>query len=44
MKQLSKKHKIQKMTETLMITRKIAKTKRASHHSSIREPELDFRK
>ena len=38
-----------KMTEILMMTltpqlRKIAKKKRASHPSSIREPDLDFRK
>ena len=41
--------KIQKMTEILMMTltpqlRKIAIKKRASHPSSIREPDLDFRK
>ena len=37
------------MTETLMTTltpqlQKVAITKRASHPSSIREPDLDFRK
>ena len=37
------------MTEILMMTltpqlRKVAIKKRASHHSSIREPDLDFRK
>ena len=41
--------KITKMTEILMMTltpqsRKIAIKKRASHPSSIREPDLDFRK
>ena len=42
-------YKITKMTEILMMTltpqlRKIAIKKRASHPSSIREPDLDFRK
>ena len=42
-------YKNTKMTEILMMTltpqlRKIAKKKRASHPSSIREPDLDFRK
>ena len=42
-------YKNTKMTETLMMTltpqlRKIAIKKRASHPSSIREPDLDFRK
>ena len=42
-------YKNTKMTEILMMTltpqlRKIAITKRASHPSSIREPDLDFRK
>ena len=42
-------YKNTKMTEILMMTltpqlRKIAIKKRASHHSSIREPDLDFRK
>ena len=42
-------YKNTKMTEVLMMTltpqlRKIAITKRASHPSSIREPDLDFRK
>ena len=42
-------HKKTKMTEILMMTltpqlRKIAIKKRPSHPSSIREPDLDFRK
>ena len=42
-------YKITKMAEVLMMTltpqfRKIAIKKRASHPSSIREPDLDFRK
>ena len=42
-------YKNTKMTEILMMTltpqlRKIAIKKRASHHSSIREPDSDFRK
>ena len=42
-------YKITKMTEILMMTltpqlRKIAIKKRASHHSSLREPDLDFSK
>ena len=42
-------YKITKMTEILMMTltpqlRKIAIKKRASHTSSMREPDLDFRK
>ena len=42
-------YKILKMTEILMMTlitqlRKIAIKKKASHSSSIREPDLDFRK
>ena len=42
-------YKKTKMTEILMMTltpqlRKIAIKKRASHPSSIREPDLDFRK
>ena len=42
-------YKNTKMTEILMMTltpqlRKIANKKRASHPSSIREPDLDFRK
>ena len=40
-------YKNTKMTETLMMTpqlRKIAIKKRASHPSSIREPDLDFGK
>ena len=40
-------YKITKITEILMMTpqlRKIAKKKRASNPSSIREPDLDFKK